>query len=139
MELLDKKAIKELEAFLKQEIEAIVFSTRRDKPKFTGYKTVNKVKIPQYNGGNYIEDNSGKLRQSIRANKNFIKQTDKGIEIEFKMIDYFKYLDDERRDELNWYLTEAIFEDNNVRKKFKEIYQKSAKRVILKELKSQLK
>jgi hypothetical protein len=54
-------------------------------------------------------------------------------------MEYFKYLDDGRRDELNWYLTEAIFEDKNVRKKFKEIYAASAKRVILKEIKSQLK
>ena len=124
MELLDKKAIRELEKFIKDEIERVVFDTRRSKAKV--------------NGGHEIEDDTGKLRRSIRANRNFIKQTNKGIEIELRAEEYYKYLDDERRDELNWYLTEAIFEDDKIRKKLKDIYAKSAKRVILKEIKSSL-
>jgi hypothetical protein len=40
----------------------------------------------------------------------------KRIVFDIKMVSYYKYLDDERRDELNWYLTEAIFEDKELKK-----------------------
>lgn len=99
-----------------------MFSTRRPKKKV--------------DGGHFIEDDTGKLRKSIRANRNFIKVDDKGnITIDIKVVDYFKYLDDERRDELNWYLSEAIFEDKNIRNKVKELQAQSSKRTILKMIK----
>jgi hypothetical protein len=124
MKILDKEAIREIEDFVKKRIEEIVFSTSRSKAKVKG--------------GNKIDDDSGKLRASIKNNKNFITQTKKGFEINLKVMEYFKFLDDQRRDELNWYLTEAIFDDKELRDYIKDQTAKSAKRVILKEIQSSI-
>ena len=48
------------------------------------------------------------------------------------MVPYFQYLDDARRDELNWYLSEAIFEDNKIRDKIRELTAGATKRVMIK-------
>jgi hypothetical protein len=121
---LNRKELGELKDFIVDEIEAIVFSTRRNR---------EKVK-----GGYYIEDDTGKLRESIKRNrsKHFIKSDGRGgIIINFKVIDYFKYLDDKReRTDLNWYLTEAIFDSDNFNKKLKEVYAKAMKRIIIDEI-----
>lgn len=115
---LNRSEIKELEKFVKVRIEYIVFNTKRPKKK--------------KKGGNKIEDDTGNLRKQIKGAKNFIEQTERGIKINFPTTDYFKYLDDERRDELNWYLSEAIFEDKLFREKLREIYAQSGMRAILK-------
>lgn len=129
---LNKKELREIEEFIKDEVEAVIFATRRSRGKVSGYKTENGVKTPILNGGNYIEDKSGQLRRKLRANKNFIKQSERGLEIKLEMVEYYKYLDDERRDELNWYLSEAIFESPLISGKIKEVMAKASKRVILK-------
>lgn len=120
---LDDKARRELQNYILQEIEAIVFSTRRPRRKVEG--------------GHYIEDDSGDLRRSIRRNRNFIKVDKNGkIVIDIKVMEYYKYLDDERRSELNWYLSEAIFEDKNIREKIRELQAESGKRTMIKVLKN---
>ena len=115
---LDNKELKQLEKFVKERIEYVVFNTRRPR---------KKVK-----GGHKIEDDSGDLRRSIRNASNFITQSNKGLTIELKTMKYYKYLDDERRDELNWYLSESIFEDKLFRDKIREILKGSGMRTITK-------
>ena len=118
---LDKKDLTELENFIKTRVERIVFNTRRVRPKVKG--------------GNTITDDTGNLRRRIKSANNFIKQTSKGLSIDFPVPDYYKYLDDERRDELNWYLTEAIFEDKEFRDKIRDLYRQTAQRAVINILK----
>lgn len=121
---LDRKEIKELEKFIINRIEEIVFETNRPSG------------IPKRVGGLKIEDDTGKLRRSIKRNKSFIKQDKKGLEINIKNLPpYWKYLDDERVDDYNWYLTEAIFDDEAISKKIKEVITGSYKRYVLNILK----
>lgn len=121
---LDRKEIKELEKFIINRIEEIVFETNRPSG------------IPKRVGGLKIEDDTGKLRRSIKRNKSFIKQDKKGLEINIKNLPpYWKYLDDERVEDYNWYLTEAIFDDEAISKKIKEVITGSYKRYVLNILK----
>lgn len=121
---LDRKEIKELEKFIINRIEEIVFETNRPSG------------IPKRVGGLKIEDDTGKLRRSIKRNKSFIKQDKKGLEINIKNLPpYWKYLDDERVDDYNWYLSEAIFEDESISKKIKEVIAGAYKRYVLNILK----
>lgn len=116
--ILNNKEITKLERFVRKRVEQIVFNeTRRDK---------EKVK-----SGHYIDDASGDLRKTIRRAKNFITQNKSGIVIDFPTTDYFKYLDDSRREELNWYLSEAIFEDEDLREYLIELFEDSATRTAI--------
>lgn len=130
---LDAKQIAALEKLVKKRIEFIVFDTRRPKAKIKGYRYVKGQRIPIY-GGHKIEDDTGDLRRSIKQASGFIKNTSRGLKIELNTVKYFKYLDDGRRDELNWYLTEAIFEDKIIRNKLRELFIDTGKRAILKVL-----
>lgn len=122
MELqFDKKEIRELEKLIIKRIEDIIF-VERTRP--SGRQKVA--------GGLVIEDDSGALRRKLKSNKNFIKFVSGGFEIDIKMKEYFKYLDDSRRDELNWYLSEAIFEDKEIRDKIKKVTAAATKRTIIK-------
>ena len=58
---LDRKEIKELEKFIIKRIEEIVFETNRPSG------------VPKRVGGLKIEDDTGKLRRSIKRNKSFIR------------------------------------------------------------------
>lgn len=118
---LDKNDLNELENFIKKRVERIVFNTRRSRPKIKG--------------GNVIENDTGNLRRRIKSANNFIKQTKGGLSIDFPVPDYYRYLDDERRDELNWYLTEAIFEDKEFRDKIRDLYRQTAQRAVVNILK----
>ena len=121
---LDRKEIKELEKFIINRIEEIVFETNRPSG------------IPKRVGGLKIEDDTGKLRRSIKRNKSFIKQDKKGLEINIKNLPpYWKYLDDERVEDYNWYLSEAIFDDSVISKKIKEVIAGAYKRYVLNILK----
>jgi len=121
---LDRKEIKELEKFIIKRIEDIVFGTNRPSG------------VPKRVGGLKIEDDTGKLRRSIKGNKSFIKQSKSGLEINIKNLPpYWKYLDDERVDDYNWYLSEAIFEDESISKKIKEVIAGAYKRYVLNILK----
>ena len=121
---LDRKEIKELEKFIIKRIEEIVFGTNRPSG------------VPKRVGGLKIEDDTGKLRRSIKRNKSFIKQGRNGLEINIKNLPpYWKYLDDERVDDYNWYLTEAIFDDETISKKIKEVITGAYKRYIINILK----
>lgn len=120
MELnLDKSAVREFENFVINKIEEIIFGTKRPSGK------------RKLDGDYYIKDDTGQLRRKLKANKGFLKSDKKGLVFDIKMISYYKYLDDQRRDDLNWYLTEAIFEDDDIRKKLKELTAQSAKRTFL--------
>ena len=88
---LSGKEMKELEDFVINRIEDIIFKERR--------RPSGKQKGK---GGLLIEDNTGELRRKLKANRGFIKQTSKGFTIDVKMVSYYKFLDDERRDKLNW-------------------------------------
>ena len=137
---LDRKEIKELEKFIINRIEEIVFETNRPSgvQKVSGAKYDNNQKrmIAIRQGGLKIEDKTGKLRRSIKRNKSFIKQDKKGLEINIKNLPpYWKYLDDERVDDYNWYLSEAIFEDESISKKIKEVIAGAYKRYVLNILK----
>ena len=121
---LDRKEIKELEKFIIKRIEEIVFGTNRPSG------------VPKRVGGLKIEDDTGKLRRSIKRNKSFIKQDKNGLEINIKNLPpYWKYLDDDRVDDYNWYLTEAIFDDETISKKIKEVIAGAYKRYIINILK----
>ena len=114
---LDRKEIKELEKFIIKRIEEIVFETNRPSG------------VPKRVGGLKIEDDTGKLRRSIKRNKSFIKQGRNGLEINIKNLPpYWKYLDDDRVEDYNWYLTEAIFDDEVISKKIKEVIAGAYKR-----------
>lgn len=122
MELqFDKKEIRQLEKLIIKRIEDIIF-VERTRP--SGRQKVA--------GGLVIEDDSGALRRKLKSNKNFIKFVSGGFEIDIKMKEYFKYLDDSRRDELNWYLSEAIFEDKEIRDTVKKVTAAATKRTIIK-------
>jgi len=117
---LDRKEIKELEKFIIKRIEEIVFGTNRPSG------------VPKRVGGLKIEDDTGKLRRSIKRNKSFIKQGRNGLEINIKNLPpYWKYLDDDRVEDYNWYLTEAIFDDEVISKKIKEVIAGAYKRYVL--------
>ena len=117
---LDRKEIKELEKFIIKRIEEIVFGTNRPSG------------VPKRVGGLKIEDDTGKLRRSIKRNKSFIKQGRNGLEINIKNLPpYWKYLDDERVEDYNWYLTEAIFDDEVISKKIKEVIAGAYKRYVI--------
>ena len=121
---LDRKEIKELEKFIIKRIEEIVFETNRPSG------------VPKRVGGLKIEDDAGKLRRSIKRNKSFIKQDKNGLEINIKNLPpYWKYLDDERVDDYNWYLSAAIFDDETISKKIKEVMAGAYKRYIINILK----
>jgi hypothetical protein len=122
---LDRKEIKELEKFIIKRIEEIVFGTNRPSG------------VPKRVGGLKIEDDTGKLRRSIKRNKSFIKQSKIGLEINIKNLPpYWKYLDDERKvKDYNWYLTEAIFDDEVISKKIKEVIAGAYKRYVINILK----
>ena len=119
---LNKKELDDLESFIRTRVEKIVFNTRRPRKK--------------RKGGHKIEDDTGDLRRSIRSARNFIKQTKKGLNIDFPVMEYYRFLDEDRRAELNWYLTEAIFEDDEFRNKIREIYKQTAQRAMIKVLSS---
>ena len=121
---LDRKEIKELEKFIIKRIEEIVFETNRPSG------------VPKRVGGLKIEDDTGKLRRSIKRNKSFIKQDKNGLEINIKNLPpYWKYLDDDRVEDYNWYLSEAIFDDETISKKIKEVMTGAYKRYIINILK----
>lgn len=134
---LTKKQLTELEDFIKDEVEAILFSTERPRAKVTGYKTVTKKgkvieRTPILGGSHYIEDKSGNLRQTLRNAKNFIKQTDKGLTINLEMAPYFKYLDDERKKkEFNWYISAEVFNSDIIRDKIREMMSIAAKNAVV--------
>ena len=117
---LDRKEIKELEKFIIKRIEDIVFGTNRPSG------------VPKRVGGLKIEDDTGKLRRSIKRNKSFIKQGRNGLEINIKNLPpYWKYLDDERIEDYNWYLSAAIFEDGVISKKIKEVIAGAYKNYVI--------
>jgi hypothetical protein len=100
---LDIREKRQLEKMILKRVEEIVFGTKRPSGR-------QKIK-----GGLEITDDSGELRRTIRANKDFITQnTSGGLEIGIEVTDYFQYLDDARRDELNWYISEGVFLDNKI-------------------------
>ena len=84
-----------------------------------------------------IKDDTGELRRGIKRNKSFIKQSKIGLEINIKNLPpYWKYLDDERKvKDYNWYLTEAIFDDEVISKKIKEVITGAYKRYVINILK----
>jgi hypothetical protein len=134
---LDRTEIRELEKLVLKRVEDIIFKERKrpsGKSKVGSGKT--KDRPSGYRKDDVVEDNTGKLRRSIKANKNFIKQK-KGsnntytLSIDLKFVSYFKYLDDERRDALNWYFGEAIFEDKAITDKIKELTAGAIKRTII--------
>ena len=137
---LDKKEIKELEKFIIKRIEEIVFGTNRpsgvQKVSGSQYDKTKKRMVAIRQGGLKIEDDTGKLRRSIKRNKSFIKQGKSGLEINIKNLPpYWKYLDDERVEDYKWYLTAAIFEDETISKKIKEVMTGAYKRYIINILK----
>lgn len=134
---LDRKEITELEKFIIKRIEELVFDTDRpsgvQKVSGSRYDKNQKRMVAIRQGGLKIEDKTGKLRRSIKRNKRFIKQGKKGLEIDIKNLPpYWKYLDDERKvEDYNWYLSQAIFEDDTISKKIKEVMAGAYKRYIL--------
>ena len=122
---LDRKQIRELEKEILKRVESIIFSERN--------RPSGKQKV---NGGLLVEDDTGKLRRQFKANRGFVKQNKRGgIEVDIKMVSYFKWLDDERRQDLNWYFSEAIFEDKIISDKIKELYTESVKSAFIKIIK----
>lgn len=122
---LTNKELRDLELFILRRVESIIFLERK--------RPSGRQKVK---GGLLIQDGkNGALRNKLMSAKDFIKETEKGFEIDIKMVEYFKYLDDARREELNWYITEAVFEDPQIRKKIKEITTKRVSIKILSELK----
>lgn len=117
---LNNVEISNLEALILRQIEKIIFV---DRMRPSGRK--------KRNGGLVIEDKTGNLRSRLKANRGFLKQTERGFEINVEMVNYYKWLDDSRRDELNWYLTEAIFEDKIIRDAIKKTIGSAAKRTVL--------
>jgi hypothetical protein len=68
-----------------------------------------------------------------------MKLTKKGYVFDLRFAPYYKYLDDARRKELNWYLTEAIFEDEEIGKKIVELSAKNIKANFLEIISGELK
>jgi len=121
---LDKKDIRELEKLILTRVENIIFEEHK-RP--SGLQKVE--------GGLLVEDKTGSLRRKLKANRNFVKQgKNGGFEIKLNMVSYFKYLDDDRRDKLNWYFTEAIFEDKQILDKIKELMTDATRRTIIRVL-----
>ena len=119
---LDKKDIRELEKLILTRVENIIFKEHK-RP-----SGLHKVE-----GGLLVEDKTGDLRRKLKANRNFVKQGKGGsFEITLNMVSYYKYLDDTRRNELNWYFSEAIFEDKKIIEKLRELMAGAAKRTIIK-------
>lgn len=130
---LTRTEIRELEKLVLKRVEDIIFKERkRPSGKSKVGSGITKDRPSGYKKDDVVEDNTKKLRQSIHQNKNFIKQDAKGnIQINLKFISYFKWLDDGRRDDLNWYFGEAIFEDKAITDKIKELTAASIKRTII--------
>jgi hypothetical protein len=134
---LNRQEISQLEKLVIKRVLDIVFKEHNrpsGKSKVGSGKT--KYRPGGYQKDDVVEDNTGKLERSIKNNKNFIKQK-KGkndvysLYIDLKFISYFKYLDDGRRDELNWYFGEAIFEDEKIIDKIGELTAGAIKRTII--------
>jgi len=119
MELKYKAAdLRKLEKEIVKRVKELVFSTRRNTAK--------------KNGKYVIEKQTGDLERSITGNKNFIKPDKKGnLSIDLKVMEYYVFLDEGTSKMKGWFLTEAIFEDDEVRKAIKELQQKTTKRAIL--------
>lgn len=122
------KQMKTLEDFIIDRIEDVIFNRKRPsgRKKVKGYKTktVNgkTERTPIFKNSDVIEDGKTKqLRKTLKANKGFMRIDKKGLVFDIKMVSYYKYLDDERRTELNWFLNEAIFEDKQLSDKIAEI------------------
>lgn len=117
----DRKDILELKRVIIEEVEAVIFSTRRSSKK--------------KKGGYEIENESGKLRRSIRKNltrTNFIKQDKKGnLEITLNLVEYYKYLDEGTSKMPGWFTTDKIFDNDRIREKLRELQLKTTKRAIL--------
>ena len=138
---LSSKQVRDLEKKILKRIEEIIFDRKRPsgRPKVKSYKTktVNgKVqRTPVFKSSTKIEDAGGKgsesLRKTLKANKGFMRVEKKRIVFDIKMVSYYKYLDDERRDELNWYLTEAIYEDEELTKMIADITAEGIKAKFL--------
>jgi hypothetical protein len=119
MELKYKSAdLRKAEKEIVKRVKELVFSTRRDTAK--------------KNGKYVIEKQTGDLERSITGNKNFIKPDKKGnLSIDLKVMEYYVFLDEGTSKMKGWFLTEAIFEDDEVRKAIKELQVKTTKRAIL--------
>ena len=119
MELKYKSAdLRKLEKEIVKRVKELVFSTRRNTAK--------------KNNKYVIEKQTGDLERSITGNKNFIKPDKKGnLSIDLKVMEYYVFLDEGTSKMKGWFLTEAIFEDDEVRKAIKELQQKTTKRAIL--------
>ena len=119
MELKYKSAdLRKAEKEIVKRVKELVFSTRRNTAK--------------KNGKYVIEKQTGDLERSITGNKNFIKPDKKGnLSIDLKVMEYYVFLDEGTSKMKGWFLTEAIFEDDEVRKAIKELQVKTTKRAIL--------
>lgn len=114
----NRSDIRRVERQMIKRVKEIVFSTRRDTPK--------------RNGKYVIERRTGDLDASIRRNTNFIETDKKGnITINLKVMNYFIYLDEGTSKMDGWYLTEAIFDDREIRKLFKDLQEKTFRKAIL--------
>jgi hypothetical protein len=119
MELKYKSAdLRKLEKEIVKRVKELVFSTRRNTAK--------------KNNKYVIEKQTGDLERSITGNKNFIKPDKKGnLSIDLKVMEYYVFLDEGTSKMKGWFLTEAIFEDDEVRKAIKDLQVKTTKRAIL--------
>lgn len=100
---LNKRELRRLEKEILKRVIEIVYGT----PRPSGKQKVL--------GGLKITGDTGQLKRVLLANRNFITQNSRGgLEIDIKVTDYFQYLDDARRDELNWYISEKVFEDKKI-------------------------
>jgi hypothetical protein len=119
MELKYKAAdLRKLEKEIVKRVKELVFSTRRNTAK--------------KNNKYVIEKQTGDLERSITGNKNFIKPDKRGnLSIDLKVMEYYVFLDEGTSKMKGWFLTEAIFEDDEVRKAIKELQVKTTKRAIL--------
>ena len=119
MELkLTKKEIKDIEDTILKRVEAIVFSTNRNSAK--------------KDGTYQIKDGPKKnLRNSIKGNKNFIKVRSNKITIDIETMSYYLFLDEGTTKMEGWFLTEAIFKDEIIREKIKEVTTAASKRATL--------
>lgn len=111
---LNKRELRRLEREVLKRVVEIVFGT----PRPSGKQKVL--------GGLKITSDTGKLKDTLLANRNFITQNSRGgLEIDIKVTDYFQYLDDSRRDELNWYLSEEVFKDKKINDILDDILSKT--------------
>jgi hypothetical protein len=98
---IPKRDIKDAESKILKRIEKIVFDTRRQSAK--------------KKGGYKIEDGTGALRRRIKSNTNFIKEVNGGFSIDVKMVQHYFFLDEGTQKMEGWFLSEAIFEDKEIR------------------------